>query len=97
MPPKKPITLKTLLTGYIFAIDFDKPNQLVVTDTDILLSGIGLIDNLNYKFLVRPAKNDEDWKIYYIKNKNVGYTTSPLNKNTHALKQIVKEVKKLIA
>lgn len=96
MPPKRPITLKTLLAGYTFAIDFDKPTRLALTDSDILLSAIGRIDNLNYLYAARPAEKDEDWELFYIKNKNVGYTTSPLNKNTHALKRIVKEVKKLV-
>lgn len=94
---KRQSSLTMLLTRYDFSIDFDNPTRLVVEETDILLSAHGLIDNLNYLYLVRPGVTDDDWKVYHVKNKNVGYTPNPIYKNSHGVKQIIKKVKLLIS
>lgn len=94
--PKRQQSLTMLLTRYDFSIDFDKPNRLVLAETDILLSSHGRLDKLNYLYALRPAEKDEDWKIFYIKNKNVGYLPSPLSKNKRGISQIVKHVKRLL-
>lgn len=93
---KRQPSLTMLLTRYDFSIDFDKPECLVVEETDILLSSHGRIDRLNYLYLLRPAEKDDEWKIYYIKNRVVGYLPNPLTKNTNAIKRIVKAVKPLL-
>ena len=85
-----------LLTRYDFSIDFDKPTRLVIEETDILLSAHGRIDNLNYLYLLRPGLTDNDWKVYHVKNKNVGYLPSELYKNSKNVKHIVKRVKSLL-
>ena len=93
---KKYPSLPLLLTRYDFSIDFDKPTRLVVEETDILLSAHGRIDNLNYLYLLRPGLTDNDWKVYHVKNKNVGYLPSELYKNSKNIKHIVKRVKSLL-
>lgn len=93
---KKHPSLALLLTRYDFSIDFDKPTRLVVEETDILLSAHGRIDNLNYLYLLRPGLTDNDWKVYHVKNKNVGYLPSELYKNSKNVKHIVKRVKSLL-
>ena len=65
-------------------------------ETDILLSAHGRIDNLNYLYLLRPGLTDNDWKVYHVKNKNVGYLPSELYKNSKNVKHIVKRVKSLL-
>ena len=93
---KKHPSLPLLLTRYDFSIDFDKPTRLVIEETDILLSAHGRIDNLNYLYLLRPGLTDNDWKVYHVKNKNVGYLPSELYKNSKNIKHIVKRVKSLL-
>ncbi len=93
---KKRPSLPLLLTRYDFSIDFDKPTRLVIEETDILLSAHGRIDNLNYLYLLRPGLTDNDWKVYHVKNKNVGYLPSELYKNSKNVKHIVKRVKSLL-
>lgn len=89
-------SLTMLLTRYDFCIDYDKPHRLVIEDSDILLSSHGRLDNLNYLYLLRPSEKDEDWKVYYIKNKNVGYLPSSLTNSKRSTVQIVKRVKTLL-
>lgn len=93
---KRQVNLNLLLTHYDYTIDFDKPERLVVLETDILLSARGLIDTLNYLYIVRRAPMDADWKIYYVRNKNDGYLPSPFTKNSKSVKKIIDKVKTLI-
>lgn len=95
--PKRHPSLTMLLTRYDFSIDFDKPTRLALVETDILISSHGRLDNLNYLYALRPAEKDENWEIFYIKNKNVGYLPSHLSKNKRGISQIVKQVKRLIS
>lgn len=93
---KRKPNLNLLLTHYDYTIDFDQPHRLVVQETDILLSARGLVDIDNYLYLVRPAPEDKDWQVYYIRNKNVGFLPSPFTRNSRSVKQIIKCVKELI-